>query len=356
MNEMYQKDQRQVTRKDVANRAGVSAATVSYVINDGPRNVSEDVRQRVLQAIGELGYRPNVHARKLQATAVTHSETVRAFGLIIANTSYMLQSPFYSDVITGIHEEALKQNLRLRFIHFMNDLVDPVLFNELIHEDEISAVLFLGIDEAYLHSHPAHQKVFSQAQERIRNVICVERTVPHMPAVVCDPEQAGYTAVSHLIHLGHKRIVYIGRLDARYKGYQRALFENGLPFDKSLHFPIEFDERFSKSGVEAAGNFLQIEPRPTAVFCFNDETAMGFMHALKSHRIRIPEDIAVVSIDNVDFSQYLDPPLTTVDLPKNDLGAYAIRLMIECAKHPDEPATTTVLPSKLCVRRSCGIA
>ena len=115
-----------VTQKDIARRAGVSSTVVSYVINEGPRAVAEETRQRVLQAIEELGYRPNKHAQRLKSKT---EQAKRQLGIIIGGGSEILKRPYYGDILSGIYDEAYRQGQRIRFIHFFEELHDPILFN-----------------------------------------------------------------------------------------------------------------------------------------------------------------------------------------------------------------------------------
>ncbi len=126
---------RRVTQKDVARRAGVSTSIVSYVINNGPRSVSAGTRARVLRAIEELDYRPNKYAQMLMRSQSEPEHAVRQIGVVIGGDSSMFTRPFYAAILSGIYAEAQRLQMRVRFLQFLDDLTDPVLFNELIHPE-----------------------------------------------------------------------------------------------------------------------------------------------------------------------------------------------------------------------------
>ena len=127
-----------VTQKDVADHAGVSTSIVSYVINNGPRSPSAETRgDRVLRAIEELDYRPNKHAQMLMRRSLNRTGP-RQFGIVVGGDSSMFTRPFYGDILAGIYAEAHRCQMRVRFLQFLDDLTDPILFNELIHPEEVS--------------------------------------------------------------------------------------------------------------------------------------------------------------------------------------------------------------------------
>ena len=344
------KKNRPVTQKDVAKRAGVSPSIVSYTINGGPRSVSEETRQRVLAAIEELGYRPNKHAQMLMREK-WGSTQLKQFGIILGHGFEMLERPFYGAVLAGIYKEAHARGMRIRFIQFLEELRDPVLFNELVHPDEISGLLFLSIDED-IHSDP-DRKMLERTIDRIPNVVCMERQWGNLPSVVFEKRDGAVKAISHLIKLGHRRIGYVGRPDARLKGYQQALFNNEIPFDSDL---ID-DSALVNSTAEGYAGFLQlmqIEYPPTAVFAVSDEVAIGVIRGAKDCNLRIPEDVALVSFDDIAVAPFLHPALTTIRNPKRRMGSHAVRMLVDRFENPESPPAVVLLPTKLVIRESCG--
>jgi len=351
MNKRKVQDMPRTTQKDVANRAGVSTSIVSYVINNGPRSVSEETRQRVLQAIEELGYRPYAQ-RQLVMREKWGSREIVQFGVILGGTvTMMLRSMFYGEVLAGIYQEAFQNSKRIRFLQFWEELKDPVLFNDLIHPDEVSGLILISLHQALKSEEDI--ALLDRISERVDCIVCAEDNARRFPVVTYDLPDAAHKAVSHLISLGHERIAYIGGPDRRVEGYRNALFDAGLTYDPALVFHPGIVNNAAE-GFAGAPLAMAVSPRPTAIFTANDEVASGVISYLYQHRIRVPQDNAIVGVDDVDMASYLTPPLTTVRLPKMELGRQVVKMLIERARQDDPTPISMVLPSELVIRESCG--
>jgi LacI family transcriptional regulator len=351
MNRRKPKNNPRVTQKDVARRAGVSTSIVSYVINNGPRSVSEETRQRVLQAIEELGYRPYAQ-RQLVMREKWGSGEIIQFGIILCgDTLGMLRSMFYGEVLAGIYQEAFQSGKRIRFLQFWDELKDPVLFNDLIHSDEVSGLILISLHQAL--KGEEDEALLDRIIERIDCIVCAEDCAGRFPTVSYDLREAAHKAVTHLIQLGHRRIAFVGGPDSRVDGYRSALLDAGLDYDPALVFHPGVINT-AREGYEGAKQILSLSSRPAAIFAANDEGASGIISFLCQNKIRVPEDIAIVSIDDVDLASYLTPPLTTVRLPKMELGQQVVKMLIEQARQDDPVPISVVLPNELIIRESCG--
>jgi DNA-binding LacI/PurR family transcriptional regulator len=346
-NEKSNRNKTSVTREDVARAAGVSTTVVSYVVNNGPRPVAEDTRARVLKAIEELGYRPNKHAQSLNTPS---GQATRQIGIVMGGGGESLLRPYYADILYGIYDEAYRQDQRIRFLHFFDELHDPVLFNEHVHREEISALIIFPPDPSS--SNPQDRVLLDRMLARIKNVVCLERSVASVPSVLFDRAEAARTAMNHLIALGHRRIAYIGGLtDERLEGYRQTLLLHGVPY----HDELVRTTRYSLEGAYTqALSLCRLDHPPTAIFAISDETAFGAMRALHEHHLRIPEDMALVSIDDIEFAAYSQPPLTTVRVPRRQMGMYALHVLAMHEAHPDVQPVSMVFPTELIVRDSCG--
>jgi LacI family transcriptional regulator len=334
------------TQEDVARRAGVSRGIVSYVINNGPRAVAPETRERVLQAIAELGYRPNKHAQRLtreQGDALAGKQ----FGLILTDT-FMLRRPYYGSILAGIHHTAHANNYHIRFLRFFAELRNPVLFNELVHEEEISGLLLMSLDQVI--NDEEDRALIEQIQSRIKNIICVEWEWEGLPSVSFNRSRATYKATRHLIDVGHRHIVYVGQDDNRISGYRQACMEIDSP---PTIFTVAPRANMA-TGYEGAAKVLALSPRPTAIMAGCDEVAIGLLKALQQQNVSVPEEMALASIDNIPMAAYTIPALTTVDVPQTDLGRMAVQMLINHASHSDMPAVSTLLPTNLIIRESCG--
>ncbi|MEZ4557636.1 MAG: LacI family DNA-binding transcriptional regulator [Caldilineaceae bacterium] len=340
-----------MTQKDVAERAGVSTSIVSYVINNGPRSVSPQTRRRVLRAVEELGYRPNKHAQMLTSGKERTDAGVREFGIVVSGSASMFTRPFYGEILAGIYAEANLLRMRVRFIQFLEELADPLLFNELIHPEEVSGLILFAADRDYMSV--AGAQIVERILARIGNVVCVERKWDDLPAVIFDRAAAAYTAISHLLTLGHRRVGFLGALDDRLTGYRHALFDHGIDFDEQLVCSLS-EGNTSRQGYVHITDLLSRPDAPTAVFACSDEVAIGALGRLREEGLRVPDDIAIVGVDDIPYADYLAPRLTTVQVPKMQMGAQVVRMLHDRTTRPGESPISVVLPTTLIVRDSCG--
>jgi len=338
-----------VTQEDVAARAGVSRAVVSYVLNNGPRKVSAETRERVMQAIQELGYRPNKYAQRLKQGSDAVKNTI---GIVTGGQSYnMLKRPYYNLVMAGLYDSAHQLNQHIHFFSFFDALRDPIFFNKNIHPDEISSLILMLPN--LITATPGYEEILEAMIQRIDNIICLEDSIGGLPAVIFDRAAAARLAVEHLIKLGHQRIAFLAIDDQRRQGYKQAMFENGLPFDERL-IRILSDAEPVQTAYDHALDLFGSAPRPTALFTANDESAIAAIAALHDLGLRVPQDVAITSIDDIELASMIRPALTTVVVPKRRMGAYAIQFLISQRELLSPRSASMVLPVELIVRESCG--
>ena len=337
-----------VTQKDVARLAGVSVAVVSYVINDGPRQVSAEVRQRVLEAIDTLGYRPNKYAQNLK---VNGHQTQRQIGVLMGGSTQMLKRPYYGAILAGIYDEAYRKGLRVRFTHFIGELHDPVLFNEHFNTEEIAALIILSPHLAL--EGEGNADILQKVIARIDRVVCLEKQVSELPTVLFDREAAARTAVEHLIQLGHRKIGFMGRPDERFTGYQISMRSAGLEIDERMVVFSGVHNSFTE-GFEGARTMLERKQMPTALFAVNDEVAVGAMGLFSDHHIQIPDDLAMVSIDDTPIASVIRPALTTVHVPMETMGMLALQILEATDISEARASLSVYLPTHLVIRESCG--
>jgi LacI family transcriptional regulator len=331
------------TQDDVAARAGVSRSIVSYVINNGPRKVSEETRKRVLDAIKELGYRPNKHAQMLSSTDDTLKE--KYIGIILAG-HYMFKRPYYGSILASIHEYAHQRDCHIRFIHVFDDFSNPALFNELIHPDEINGIILLGLDQVMTTAEDS--ALIGQIIKRVERVVCVEWEWSGVPSIQFDRQNASYQSTCHLLASGRNRIAYIGPEDKRLVGYRQALWENGLTAEDQL---VQFATD-TKEGYERCLSLVQSQISVDAICAGTDEAAIGILHCLHQHGIQVPNDIAITGVDNLDISAFTIPALTTIDVPKYEIGRHAIDILLLDRSRKGSSAFAITVPTELVVRES----
>ena len=331
---------RRPTRDDVAALAGVSSAVVSYVLNGGPKPVTEEKRERVLAAVEELGYSPNQIARSLAGSATN------SIG-IIAPT---LVNPVWASFAMGVSEVIAAKDY-LMIVCDVED--DPALdrrYAQMMVAKQADGVVLVPTADSQ-----ETLRIFDQASIP---VVLVEQHVEGESCVLVDAQQSGYRVTKHLIDLGHRRIAMLrehrSSLDSwkRYLGYESALQEVGVRVDPALVADAAPSMHGSvvEGSMAAAAQILRATPPPTAVFAHNDLMAIAVVHAARERGMRIPEDLSVVGVDDTEVGRYTDPPLTTLPFPARDLGREAGRRILKCLA--DEPGDRlSILPTPQIVVR-----
>ena len=331
-------DRKRVTRKEVAERAGVSVAVVSYVVNNGPRPVSPETQSKVQEAIDELGYYPNELARSLsrQQTAI--------IGLIIPS----LLNPVYAEIAESLERACIAEGYMVMVGGTGRDPDKELEFAKLLRAKQVDGVVAIPST-----SPQDTLKVLQQAQ--IPTVV-LEHDLPMTACIALDDLQGGRLATQHLLSLGHRRIGLIKRQPSsalsnlRAVGYHDSLIEAGIPFDPALVIESQAGQA---AGYRSMQQLLALAQPPTAIVTHNDVLAMGAMHAIHQAGLAVPNDISIVGYDDLISSAYLNPPLTTIKFPLAEMGHQASQLIIKLVQKQDElPTQTIVLPVELIVRAS----
>jgi DNA-binding LacI/PurR family transcriptional regulator len=327
------------TIRDVATRAGVSHQTVSRVIN-GSENVAPSTRSRVEAAITELGYRPDAIARSM-AKGRTHT---------LACISPNLTDYTFASIIDAAEAEARQRGFFLLASSAPDVKEFMALTEQLVEHRRTDGLIIINpyADERFRHLRLDFPTVFVGARPRAEMV----------SSVALDDFQAARDATQHLINLGHRRIATISGPLAedcsqdRNTGYTAALRDAGIELDASLN--IEGDWSAS-SGHETLMQLANTSNLPTAIFAQNDRMAMGVMRAARDLGLNVPDQLAVIGVDDMPLASYFDPPLTTMRQDLSRIGREAARLLINAIQQPDAPHQHLLLPAELIVRRSTRI-
>jgi LacI family transcriptional regulator len=328
-----------VTIYDVAREAGVSMATVSRVVNNNP-NVKPQTRKKVFEAIERLGYRPNAVARGLASKKTT------TVGVVIPDISNQI----FAEVARGIEDIANMYHYNIILCNADKRKEKEIRVINTLLEKQVDGLLFMGgtVTEE-------HIQAFRTASVPI--VLCATTDeLASIPSVDINHEDAAFDAVNNLIQNGHKHIAMIsGTLQdqsngfARYQGYKRALESAGLTVDEDY---VRIGNYRYESGVDAMKYFLELSKRPTAVFAATDEMAIGAIHAIQDAGLKVPEDISVISVDNIRMASMVRPQLTTVAQPMYDIGAVSMRLLTKLMKKETVEQSRVILPHEIIQRQS----
>jgi LacI family transcriptional regulator len=316
------KGERSPTIGDVARLAGVSPATVSFVLNDvTDRVISERTKTRVRASAHELRYRPNAAAKLLR---MNRSHTI---GFI---TDEIASTPFAGDIIKGAQEAAWETGKILTIVNTDKNQKIESSAVEMMLERRVEGIIYAAMYHRGVEPPPDS----SEVPVVLLNCYSEDGT---WASVVPDEVSGGRTATEVLLRKGHTRVGFIN-LDpdlpatvGRLEGYKRALEAHGLPFDDSL---MTYGDGTANSGYQRAADLMRASDPPTAIFCGNDPVAMGAYEAIKERGLRIPEDVAVVGFDNQELiAAQLRPALSTIALPHYEMGRWAVNYLIEQTQH-----------------------
>jgi LacI family transcriptional regulator len=328
-----------VTIIDVAREAGVSYATVSRVINN-KGYIKPETRERVLRAVTKLGYVVNQQARSL---ARGHSQIV---GLLVPG----VDTGYIGEIIRGIDDELASASY---------DLMLYTAHRRRTRESTYVSTLTQGLADGLLLVLPRAPGSYLETLRRrgFPYVLIDHQGIDDTgPSVGATNRRGGYDATRHLIELGHQRIGFItGTLDLRCStdrldGYRAALAEHGLAADPALIREGDFEQ---PSGYAGARQLLALPQPPTAIFASNDVSAFGVMEAARDCGLRIPEDISIVGFDDIPQASHVNPTLTTVRQPLEQMGRLATRMLLESIHDRARPTERIELPTELIVRGSC---
>lgn len=347
-----------VTIDDVARRAGLSVATVSRVMHNNPR-VSPQARRRVNEAIDALGYTPNALARGL---AMRSTQTI---GVLVSS----IADPFWAEVTRGIEDYAHQAGYGILIASSYEDAMREQNSMKLFRHKRVDGIV-VGASSSgpdALNSARAHHLpvvfINSEHIDPDEATDAPETATPAMEAehpsayLVADDAHGAMLMIEHLVALGHTRIAYIGARDRassvrRLSGYRQALRQAGLVLDESL---VVITGEGANDGELGAFRLLTREARPTALFCYDDMTALGALRAARALQLRTPSDVSIVGFDDIPIAAYLDPPLTTVRQPMYEMGQRAMGMLVALLQGADPPRYVT-MPGELVVRASSGPA
>jgi len=336
---------KKITQNDVARHAGVTRSMVSYVINGSGRSVAPVTRQKILDAISELEYRPNKFAQALSmgGKGVLADQNI---GIVLSGAEMFLR-PYYSEILAGIHKAAYEKGLHIRFIRFFDELKDPVLFTQLIHSEEICGLLLLALDQCMKTQEDT--QLIERIQAQIDQIVCVDCQLTDLSSVSFDRQAAALQAVRYLFEQGFSDIAYIGEPDQRVTGFKQAFLEKG---ENISGLYIDFASDMA-AGLKAIQKLRKSRGGlPRAICAGSDEVAVGILFYLNEQKIAVPEETALISIDNIEIAEYTNPQLTSINVQKRAMGSRAVEMIVNRAAGRGENALTLLLPTNLIRRKS----
>jgi LacI family transcriptional regulator len=329
---------RRSTMRDVARLAGVSVQTVSVVVND-KAVVSPATRDRILEAIDELGYRPMAVARSLRTGAT------RTIGLMVAD----ITNPFFARMADAVEDHAHQSGYNVILYNTHSDPERERTYLHIAAQRWVDGMLFVTTTDTL--------RGLRELQDVGIPTVAIDRipTGYDGPSVILDNTRTGTLVADHLLELGHERMAHIcGPLDLRLslerlESFQATILARGL---EPLPHAVGDAAWSCESGYRAMRQLLERDPIPTGVFASNDRLAIGAMHAVTEAGLRIPDEVSFVGVDDIELAPYQCPPLTTVRQSLTDVATLATKILLDLVQGREPERTQVVFEPELIVRRS----
>jgi LacI family transcriptional regulator len=335
---------KRVTITDVALKAGVSKSTVSHVINK-TRYVEEPTKKKVLDAIRELKYRPNSIARSLV------SQRTGTAGLLISDVS----NPFYHDVIRGVEEIALANGYSIFLCNTVYDLERGMRFIYSLVDRWVDGILFMSSN--------MNIEMLKEAQRNSIQSIVLDWGGTDLSdlatTITIDFSTGIHAAVQHLASLGHRRIAFAGGPTTMWTAKMREkIFLQAIDACRAdvegIILP-EGDLRI-EGGYRAFRALSKLTPRPYAVIAANDLTALGIMWEAHNAGYHLPQDLSIIGLDDIDLVSRVTPGLSTIALPRYEIGRLAMQELLALIREPSKPKTNQTVATRLIMRESTAVA
>jgi LacI family repressor for deo operon, udp, cdd, tsx, nupC, and nupG len=333
-----------VSIKDIAKAAGVSHSTVSRALSDSPL-VKAETKTRIQRLAREMGYSPDAIARSL---VMQRTHTV---GVVVTT----ITDPFVAEVVQGLEDTAQENDYSVILASSASEPGRELAAVEMLRAKRVDGVIVTSSRVGAL---------YLEHLERIGVPVVLvnnhnEQSGRYTFSVSVDNQHGGHLATAHLVQRGRRRISYVsGPADhsddaERLAGYRQALGEAGIAFDPALVLP---GNGRLDGGELALRTLARLAERPTAVFCYNDMTAIGLISAARWAGLSVPKDLAVVGFDDIPLAAHVYPPLTTVAQPQRDMGRQAMNMALALMAADDSiaPFSDVVIKGKLIVRESSG--
>lgn len=332
-----------VTIKDVARKANVAPSTVSRVIADHPK-ITQETKEKVRKVMKELGYHPNLLARKLVTQS---SQTIGVIRRMVSEE--MIIDPFFPEALQGISDYLRSENYSTISV---NTVSKDVIFEEvekMVHGKNVDGIILL-----YSHENDPTVKFLIENKVPIIMLGKPAEFSDQIMYVNNDNVKAMYDMTQYLIRLGHENIAYIGRDPSfevhkdREQGFKMAMMEANLDIKHIYHSVYA-----TNSSQQIVDEIIQLNPRPTVLMTIDELSAMSMMSALYKRRLSIPDDISIVSFNNSLLSKISSPPLTTMDIHPYQLGHETAKSLINQLKYPEAMKHNILVPTTIVERESC---
>ncbi len=336
-----------MTLKEIAKLAGVSVSTVSRVINsNNAKAASKEVHDNIWRIVRETNYIPNTAARNLKLHKASEglSSSTKTIGCIFARSNSTVNDPFFSQIARAIEQEVYRKGYIMKYSFSAYDINDANTYH-MITNNPVNGIVVLGRFD---------KNLLDFINKQYKHVVYVglNKIDSEFDQIISDGYQASIAAINYLHKLGHSSIAYIGekQKELRYQGYLDAMNTLKLPV---LRENIIVAPMSSEGGYNGVKEYLKKGKNVTALFCANDSTAIGAMKAIKECGYRIPDDLSVISIDDIDTARYMSPMLTTIRIPMEELGKMSAKILLDRIENGKGINVKVELPFQIITRESC---
>lgn len=337
-----------MTLKEIAAQANVSVSTVSRVLNaTHPKAASPEVRERIWAIARKEGYMPNTAAQSLRSS--TKLQAPRPIGtiycLVACFPEEVHNDPFFTQALASIEQEAFHNGYLLEYSFLTKEQENQFHFASLEKSTEKPLIVIGRFDADF----------YQQLKKKFKRIVylCWNDLGFKCDGVICDGYQAAQAAVAYLYELGHRKIGFIGtnRTEARSRGYLQGLQNVGLEYDerRTVISPVLSYE----FGYKSMEHLIEQGLDMTAVYCANDNTAIGALRACDHYHISVPEDLSVMGSNDVESTQYVAPMLTTIRIPLDEMGRIATKILIDRIGGGHSLPLKVMVPFQIVKRESC---
>ena len=337
-----------MTLKEIAKEAGVSISTVSRVINNKNYHCSSPETEKIIwELVRKTGYIPNETAKNLKAISTdggTAAAKKRVISCLFPRTDINAQDQFFSAIERGVEKAAMGSGCTLGYSFSAIDVLDNI-DEKFFSRSDLDGIVVLG---------RFSEKLMTFFKNHTKNVVLVGLNVfsTQFDQVYVNGYKAAMKALGYLYNLGHRSIAYLGEVnnEVRFTAYLDFMKEHDLPVEPHQIWDCILS---LQGGLAAGEKLLQAGQLPTALFCANDITAIGAMKAFRQAHLHIPDDISVISIDDIEMAQFITPSLTTIHIPKTELGKMVVKILMDRMDKGHSLKLRLELPCDLIIRNSC---
>lgn len=337
--------EKNTTLKDIAEKLGISVSTVSRVINgNSVKAANSKLQDKIWQTAKELNYVPNTAAQLLKRSRETDRDSLRTIACVFARADTDQSDPFFSEISRALETELLRQGFIMKYSIYNKGLPQSVL-ETFLKNEKVDGVIILGRPD---------KKIINLVCKYNKYVVYVglNKIDGDIDQVICDGYEAGMLALKHLESIGIRKIFYLGetKSEARYKAYKDFMRQRG--FSREVDdYTIESSFRL-QTAYDKMKTFLKKNILPEGLFCGNDLAALGAIKALTEENIKVPKEISVIGIDDIAMAGFSVPMLTTVSIPKEQLGKKAAKFIVDRILNGNDINVIMMIPFKLVIRES----